>query len=300
MRPDLYIDAVLRKCDALKRSGLWAPEPKVRPRAWLANFQPDEKITAAVLLDHFVYYSAAAVDRLLHTGYQNLCDELVAKYGGHKARTLLREAIFTRVEGEDPNPTDSGNLFCRKARQILMIPEERVVEPIEALSLAADGRPVVFIDDFVGSGDQFLKTWSHEYYNKPPHSFCKLQAIRPFIPIYLSLLATNYGLSRISRDAQQVQVVATHTVATDYSVKNITRNPVTPMIPDLSEKIELLLSKYAPSLSVPRYMNALKWRTLGYHELGLLVTFDHSTPDASLPLLWADGPTGWTPLVRRT
>lgn len=45
MRADIYIEGVLSKCDALKRSGLWAVEPDLRPSAWLDNFaNTDEKL----------------------------------------------------------------------------------------------------------------------------------------------------------------------------------------------------------------------------------------------------------------
>lgn len=303
MRQDLYVDAVLKKCDALKRAGLWAAEPKVRPKAWLGNFERDEQLTAAVLLDHFVYYSATCVDRLLATGFRNLRDELVAEHGYTEAGKLLERAVFTRVESETPNPTDSGNLFCRKARQILSIPERRVMEPREALYAASEGEPVIFVDDFLGSGDQFINTWTSDYYNKAPHSFEKALVSKPFLPIYLVLLASEKGLGRVKADAPQVKITATHVVTNDYSVKNISKKLLLPTVPDLEQRIEQLIAKYAPKLVVPSYMNQQKWRSLGYHELGFLIAFDHSTPDASLPILWADESSEaseWTPLVKRT
>jgi hypothetical protein len=58
MLADLYIDSVLAKCEALKKGGIWAPEPHLRPAAWLANFKdPQERLLAAILLDNFIFYS---------------------------------------------------------------------------------------------------------------------------------------------------------------------------------------------------------------------------------------------------
>ena len=38
------------------------------------------------------------------------------------------------------------------------------------------------------------------------------------------------------------------------------------------------------------------WR--GFHRLGLALAFQHSVPDANLPLFFTDN-NGWTPLVHR-
>lgn len=39
------------------------------------------------------------------------------------------------------------------------------------------------------------------------------------------------------------------------------------------------------------------WR--GFHRLGLSVAFEHGTPDANLPIFFAEE-AGWTPLVRKS
>ena len=37
----------------------------------------------------------------------------------------------------------------------------------------------------------------------------------------------------------------------------------------------------------------------GFHDLGLTIAFEHSVPDATLPIFWADG-SNWKPLYRRS
>ena len=49
MRKDVYINEVLSKCRAMKACGLWTKEPKIRPRAWLDNFDEEDKEIAAIL-----------------------------------------------------------------------------------------------------------------------------------------------------------------------------------------------------------------------------------------------------------
>lgn len=300
MRDDQYIKAVLSKCHALKQAGLWTAEPKIRPLAWLENFAVEERPVAAVLLDHFLFFSAAMVDRMLISGYRSLRDLLVQHQGKAAALSLLRRAVFTAVEGETPNVTDSGKLFCRKLRQILDIDEERFLEPRLALQRAASGTPVVFLDDFVGSGKQFVSTWGRAYSIHSPRTFKEACATKPFPALYLNLVASGSGLAAIRKEVPEVLVVTCHVLDETYSVKRLPRSRLVPDIPDLPAQIEALLDKYHSALRLPAWFTTTELRKYGFHKLGFLVAFDHSTPDSTVPLLWAEGPGSWIPLVRRT
>lgn len=300
MRDDQYINAVLAKCEVLKETGLWSSEPKIRPAAWLENFELSERVVAAVLLDHFIYFSADAVDQMLVSGYRTLRDVLVQRYGKTEAGNVLRRAVYTAVEGETPNVTDSGKLFCRKLRQILDIDEERFLEPRIALQRLVSGSPVIFLDDFVGSGHQFLTTWKRHYSPHPPQSFAEAFHNAPIAPMYLNLVASEYGASEIQKKAPQALLVANHVFGDEYSVRTLPRNRLLPDRPDLRGSIDELLDKYHSPLRLPTYFSSFEVRKYGFHKLGFLIAFEHSTPDATVPLLWAEGPGSWTPLVRRT
>ncbi len=179
------------------RAQVWLSEQEIRPRAWLDNFEPCDQLVAAVLLDHFCFYADRHTNRLLSAAYNSLLDGLPKGPDAPNRDQIARDlsqAIFTRVEGEDPRPTDSGNLFCRKARQRLSIPDDRFMEPADAIQAAGAGRPIVFLDDFVGSGDQFLRTWERPY-GRSKTAFSEVMTSQPFTAIYVVLVATNYGLN---------------------------------------------------------------------------------------------------------
>jgi len=300
MRSDLYIEGVLRKCQVLKHAGLWAAEPKIRPTAWLHNFTAVEKPVAAVLLDHFVFFSAGAVDRMLTSGYRRLRDELIEKSDKTAALDILNRVVFTGVEGEDPNVTDSGKLFCRKLRQILGLPEDRFLEPRDVIGVAAQGTPVIFLDDFIGSGDQFIRTWTRQYQPRFPQSFAEASGADLFKAMSINLVATEYGLARIKAAAPKLALTESHKVADEYGVRKLPRTPFLPDVQDIPGGIEALLDKYATMLRVPNYMSSTQQRKYGHHELGLSLAFEHTTPDATLPLFWAEVSDKWTPLVRRS
>ena len=68
------VEKVLGKCDTYRKCRLWLAPPHVRPSAWMSNFDRPEREVAAILLDHFVYYSDLATDALLRSTYQAIVD----------------------------------------------------------------------------------------------------------------------------------------------------------------------------------------------------------------------------------
>jgi len=299
MRSDLYIETVLEKCSALMAAGLWRRQPVVRPRAWLENFDPPDQAAAAILLDHFTYFSSNAVDQMLLSLYRQLRDTLISSLGAKKGIATLDAAVFTSVEGEDPNVTDSGNLFCRKLRQTAAIGDDRFMDPKRALEQAKAGRLVVFLDDMLGSGNQIIATWKRGYLNKQPYSFADLEAQTGANVVYATLVATRTGLETLHAELTGLKVVAAHILDEADTVAGIPRSALKPDLDDIPGAIARLLEKYSPRLGVPQYLEHPHARMYGHTGAGLLVAFEHSTPDSTLPIFWAVGPDQWTPLVRR-
>lgn len=298
MRSDILQKEVLAKCDVLKAAGFWPNEPTLRPRAWLRNFESSDQGTAAFLLDKFTYYNAEMTDALLKASYQSLGDGLVQSANGSSLNITsdLPCAVFTPVTGERPNPTDSGNLMCRKARQLLSIPENRIVEPQAAMTHAANGGTVIFIDDFIGSGDQFLETWQRDYSPQSLSSFHNVMNRQPFCACYISLVSTDYGLSNIISDAPEVAVSVAHILTTRSTVQGLDISP------GQLQEIDHFLSKYVNRLQPkePYILGDMGYLKYGYKNRGLMFGFEHSIPDATLPIFWSPGNNEWEPLIERT
>jgi len=205
----------------------------------------------------------------------------------------ITNAVFTPVCGETPNPTDSGNLICRRVRQVLGVNEDRIKNTQEAMRTAANGDPVVFVDDFIGSGDQFLSTWQDE---NSGHSFELLQQQTGFPTIYISLVGTESGIQNISQFAPSVAVCVAHKFDDRQTLWGLQTNN-----PGLFQQIDLLLKKYTPRLTPHEmYMLQEDYLTYGYKRRGLFFGFEHSVPDATLPIFWCRGRNDWEPLIERT
>jgi hypothetical protein len=297
MREDVYIEEVISKCEAFKKANIWPTEQILKPRTWLNNFDNNsDKYIAAVLLNHFIFYNEQLTNRLLKSSFESICDGYPKGPNSLSPNILLdalKNAVYTLVEGERPNVTDSGYIMCRKARQLLNIPETFIVNISDAQSHASRGGTVVFVDDFIGSGDQFMTTWEKSVDNI---SFKNLQLSTNFVAIYVALVSTHTGLNRIRSEAPSVAVCLTHVLNEDVTFRTI--GVGTP----LQNSIVEFLKKYSNSLT-PRedYMaRNSAWKAFGYKEKGLLLGFSHSIPDATLPIFWSPGIGNWEPLIERS
>lgn len=303
MRGDAYVEEVLGRCDALRKAGLWPSEQVVRPRAWLANFDEGDRPVAAALLERFEYFNARLSDRLFWAAYQAIGDATPNAPNAAAGSALiasLSAAVFTPVEGEKPNPTDSGHLLCRRARQLLGVPEDRILSPKDALAAACRGLPVIFLDDFVGSGDQFLSTWKRTYTGLQAASFADAQAARPFKAAYLSLISTSKGIRNIYKGAPSVRVCTGHVLGEEATLVQVMSASPHP-IANIRDEVRRFLWKYSSRLTpAEHYMQNSLYKLLGYKERALMLAFEHSVPDATLPIFWSAGSGPWQPLVART
>ena len=297
MRADIVVQEVIAKCDVLKRAGLWLPEPSMRPRAWLQNFDEEDKRLAALLLDKFTFYNSRLTDALLKASYHSIADGM-PKGPRAPCRTdlvhSLSTAMFTPVRGEHPNPTDSGYLLCRKARQLIGVPEARILDTDAALNHAYTGGTVIFLDDFVGSGDQFLTTWKGDPHGK---SFRDARIKTNFVAIYITLISTDFGLQNINTEAPDVAVCATHILEPKSTLHGLVSQSN-----QLKDDVDKFLNKYAMRLrpTEPYIAKNSSFVRYGYKNRSLLLGFEHSIPDATLPIFWSPGEDDWEPLIERT
>lgn len=298
MRDDVYEKEVLEKCRLLKTIGFWDNDQKINPRGWLENFEEEDRAIAVYLLDRFQYYSQEMTNSLFLSAFNSLTDgssKGPAAPNSGEIALALQNAVLAPVQGEDPNPTDSGYLFCRAARQVLDIPQSLIKSPSEAIGLVANGKNIVFVDDFIGSGDQFIYTWTRRYRASPPYTFQEAVRASGAKAIYVSILSTSKGKERINAEAEEVALSVSHVMDDRLSIfdENI------PL--EQKQKIQKFLEKYSPFLE-PRddyIARNPRFKQFGYKELGLMFGFSHSIPDATLPIYWSPGSGDWSPLIER-
>jgi hypothetical protein len=208
---------------------------------------------------------------------------------------------LTYVTGEIPNPTDSGHLFTRIARDFGGIAEARILSPDDVLKQIVQGAydgPVVFVDDFGGSGNQFCETWDRRYMIEGRRiSFADIARDaqlndRNFEVYYAVAICTRYGVDNIERECEGVRVSAGNVLDDRYSVFH----PESLVWPQsLVEAGQAWVHRVSNKLGFPE--DDSEWGVQGFHGLGLALGFSHKIPDATIPIFRYDE-DGWKPLVR--
>lgn len=288
--------ALDERCTAFVQLQAWPLLERLDWQGWLSNFSiGDEPFYARCLLEAFIYFSAVHSEALLRAAFHALSRDVCSRESDPGARTtlwrnFLDRVVLTYVEGEQPSPTDSGLAFARRGRIILGIPQDRIVAPARALELLERDRnlPVVFLDDFVGSGKQFEKTWARPY-TGAGDSFASL-ASQASTPIwYVPLLATQYGLNRLGPLAPGAKICPAHTITDRYSaLSDVSLIWPVHLVNEGRDFVE-------SSSQRAGYPSSECW---GFHRLGLCIGIIDSIPDSSLPLFYSER-NGWRPLIAR-
>ncbi|WP_156186579.1 hypothetical protein [Cellulomonas sp. A375-1] len=279
---------------------IWPAQPAgIRPEIWLRNFEPAEQEHAIALLKAFVYFNKQFSEQLLKSSVKAVAKTLSApgdSYALQKEmwRRYRQNFVLTYPTGEDPNPTDSGQMYSRWSRQLLGIDEDQILEPSAALERALRwGADVLFVDDFAGSGQQFIDTWKREVsIGTETASFASL-AGRGYTGRlhYCPSICTTYALGRIQPVAPNVRVCASHYLPPEASLVHPRSLYIEPRL--ASDMSDLLIEVTRRS--------GLRFCAVGphgFHNLGLGVAFEHSVPDATLPVFWHSS-DDWKPLRRR-
>ena len=299
---DITDEFVLEKCDYFTSVQLWPIRTELNPRLWLGNFAPHEQIHARYLLNSFLYLSSHLTEQMVVDNFEALSRLVALPHtgspdGATRWAEFASKLIVVIVRGEDPRPTDSGYLFSRITRDKLDIPELRIFDVPEALEKLEAGIdvPVVFIDDFVGSGDQFIETWTKSWIIGSGNlSFQELSLQRQGPFIYCPVLATELGARAIRTAHPQVIVQPGHELPPSYSVFH----PESLFWPEqLRSSATTFIQQASARAGIPDTDGGPDdWR--GYNKLGLTVAFAHGVPDATIPLFWWESET-WNPLKKR-
>lgn len=294
-------DFALAKCNYFVDVQLWPILSQLDPKGWLSNFTSREMDHAVHLLYSFVFYSEKLIDELFVAAFQGLSRERsmqgrVSQNVKTEWRNFINRAIITYVTGEVPNVTDSGYTFARKSRQLLGIPEEHIMSPDEAVKILYNNKrppPVVFVDDFVGSGDQFVTTWERtvKLSKSVRTSFKKIAgAVRGSRFFYCPLLCTEFGYERLMLQCSPTRIAPAHVVSSRFSAFH----PKSIIWPT---DLRPTAKRFVENASKRAGITGISWK--GYNDFGLAMAFHHSVPDATLPIIYWEQ-NGWKPLIRRS
>lgn len=288
------------------KAQLWPRAARFDPRGWLENFDAKDQKYAIRLLEGFTYFSSELVEALFRGAFQNLSQLVVQNKENYFSASaqwnqFVESAIVVRVEGNHSSDADSGFIFTRMAREIIGVQEGQILSPTKALERLREAPRgnVIFVDDFVGSGEQFEDTWTkvHQLSNLAAASFKSIVTTIGSHSVgfyYCPLICTEVGRQYIEKECPLIKLAPAHMLPDTYSALSnqsvIWRDDMKVSGPEFVERASV-------KAGIP-FRDGQEGCWKGYRKLGLALSFAHGWPDATLPI-FTHQENGWTPLLKK-
>lgn len=291
-----FDDVVYRFRQLLQRNIISGIDP-IRLNTWLANYQTaEDKYVAAHLISGLTYRSNAMVKSSLHhlvhcelPGVLRACGAVVVPDLEGFDEMLVRgddksPIRFVAVDGAfEKDPGKSGAVMIRQFRRHLNVAKPLLCRPERLDELPTGVKALVFIDDLVGTGEQFKKFADHY----------KLAAqARMRTLVYCPLMAFDTGLSHLAKELPWLQVHPVETLDKGHQFFRPCKDDASLWGADRFNKVQDVRDHVVELC----HRNAIPPKTK--HGLDLVVAFEHAVPNNSVPMLSMKSPH-WQPLFDR-
>lgn len=286
------------------REMLLLPKPKdLDVESWLDNFQKqEEKELAAHILKHFIYFSDDLIDQMLSTVIGRCGYYFIQNVPGWDHNSFKSECWYSFIQGENPDEaTDSGYIFTRKLREVLNIPDNRIIKFDALFKKLEDNisipQNVILVDDFVGSGAQTDEAWNGHKLGCKDMTLSELQNQFNHRIIYAPLVVNDMGLLRIKKRCPNLHLEYIYHLGPEYNLFNLNAIFWTGDY-DLYIKFLNMMMRIAKEQNIPvkdgHHVNDIQ----GFGKQGLALAFHHGIPDAC-PAFFYWNTDNWKPLKKR-
>jgi hypothetical protein len=233
---------------------------------WLEQFQAGDRPLMARLVSGFNYISFSRARDMLVELHQQLKQRLGSSF---------ERAWYVQVGAA----AKSGGLVAYQFRTLNRISVDRFLSYADLGKHAADGDPIVFLDDLLATGHQTIAEWN---------TLCEATRLPEGSPmLWATLVSCEAGRTFIAERTplESISVLA-------LSREDEPMGASSTMFPDAAERdrVRMIVERYGAMLAPTT--------PLGYGGLGLLLAFEHSTPDNSPPIFWGST-RGWRPLLEK-
>ena len=298
---EIFISMILQRCEHLIGSGIWHGISSNRLDTWFNNFKTnDERYFAACLLDALIYRSEEQTVALMKHLFQKVLPDFgrahAAKWslpddwmGAFRATALSRDPrirIVPVIRWRDP-PTKSGPLLARLYRRHLGFNDAWMIWPWQIDHCKGRGvSAFLFIDDFMGTGEQFLKF---------AKQFAIMQRLNGVFAAYAPLVAHEDGVKAVESEMPDVHTCAVEVLNSKYD-----------LFADNSVWFRDVGETNSPQSARSFYERLIRSRSLpippkystGHGKLAIAYAFRHATPNNCLPVFWIRN-SNWKSLLER-
>lgn len=287
----VYREHVLSVRDYFIGINIWGSAMQLNPSGWIANFEPADRDLAAHLMNGYIYLNSDMVSKQFETGFRRIVSGELDERSSNDALSRWRSLRDTaQVSFPTTHPTDSGHQFVQATRDRFGVPEDRIHDLPDLrrhLYAVSDPPPVVLVDDFTGTGNQFVRSVTSKGDGNTPSLIEEIARLGIVDAYFVVAVATDSAKRRIESDTP-FTVSAGNILPSTASILDAETHLVPP---DQRDAARELVERYSSRAGIePEDV----W---GYERSGLALSFAHKTPNNTLPIFTKESPR-WTPLIR--
>ncbi|MDN3692178.1 hypothetical protein QWZ06_07835 [Chryseobacterium tructae] len=256
---------------------------------WLENFEDKDIPHALDILKVFEYIPfnefMNRINSLLRKIYEMIPigeRAIIFPYGKvGKSGTLVTYPLrHTNSYKKRGYKAVTSGLFPRKSKQDYDI----ITHDLKNISNPDDFQHIIFLDDFIGSGNTFLKAIEE----KETEEWLKVNKLKKYF--LLSSIIMEEGEQKILKDFPFDLIIKSEKRYKAFHPKNSIFN-----LFKNNQEISKLIKTYGNEIYV-NYNPPTK-TPLGYDDSESLISFFHGTPNNTFPIIWGDNK--WYPLFPR-
>lgn len=255
-------------------------------RAWLEQFPSTREQRAMFkILENLHFYS----NSYMRSKMKEIHDMVVRSLGREKERYQRKRSdiIVSYLDKVAKSGADFASLYAEEADiYVGNVIEKHKLN--EELKKRMDIKAVIFIDDFVGTGDQASSNLKEI---NDILSDIKEQNLKV---IFVAVVATKDGWTKVKAAVETFNIPMEIHYCEILNETEQIFNENSNVFPDISERelAKITATKYGKLL--------VKDNPLGYGGVGVSVVFERSCPNGTIPILWAENKThNWFPLFKR-
>lgn len=292
----VYTETVFSRSRDFISYDVWSGVELHRLDQWIANFRTDEeRYFAAKILDALIYRSDRQTIALMKHMFQvslpdysrqmKLPESLKHVYTSMKSSSTDPRIRVAPVLPEHSAPTKSGPTYTRDLKRHLRFSEKWLAFGSDAIQYLDQIDALIFIDDFLGTGQQF-----GEFLNASSLS----KDLSRGNVIYAPLTGHYLAIERLRSDFPGLHVVPVEVLDEKHSFFSEQAGH----FDDGINSNESALNHYHDLLK-DRDIRVQGSLRQGYGGLELVYAFENAVPDNSLPILWWHQSDNWKPLFDR-
>ncbi len=297
---DIYINNVIERCENLIAYGIWSGIELTRLRKWLCNFDDgEEKYFAACILDSLIYRSEGQTFALIQQLFQrilpdlNRSDPMPISPAVDWKKSLKKSnqdcdpgiRLVVAVKSSDP-PTKSAHAVARYMKRSFSINERWIIKPTEMENQINYGIKVfLFIDDFLGTGNQFSTFIKDEGLS---------QCLSSIYAAYIPLTAHKDGIKNLRYKFNNLRVTAVEILDETHNLFHESCN----CFKD-GKNNHISARMFYDNLLKVKNIKIKPVRQDFFGNLELAYIFSHAAPNNCLPILWWKETPTWHPLFDR-